>query len=144
MTLSHGFMCYHQPFEAVDVTQSQGDVDEHDGIADHYSSDITVALSVDFILDASLGTEGYGQVGVFEVLHKVDESEMRTKKCWHTQTVTSAEVTSCLIGVSLFFPRESFAHSDGVVQVIVEWKGDNESSGVVVVCVCNGRKSRIV
>lgn len=71
-------MSYHQSPEAVDVTQGQRDVDEHDGIADYYGADITVALPVNLILNAPLSTERYGQVGVLEVLHELDESEMHT------------------------------------------------------------------
>lgn len=64
----------------MDVTQGQRDVDKHNGIADHYGADIAVALSVNFIFYAPLCTECYGQVGVFEVLHVTDESEMHTDK----------------------------------------------------------------
>lgn len=64
----------------MDVTQCQGDVDEHDGIADDYGADVTVALSVYLIFDTPLCAEGYGEVGVFVVLHELDKSEMRTHK----------------------------------------------------------------
>lgn len=70
--------------EALDVTQSQRDVQEHDGVADDNGADVTVALSVKLVFNAPLCTEGYGQVGVLVVLHKFDESEMCTNKlCEH-------------------------------------------------------------
>lgn len=62
----------------MDVTEGQGDVDEHNGITDYDGADVTFALSVYFIFNTPLGTKGYGQVGVFEVLHEADESEMHT------------------------------------------------------------------
>lgn len=73
-------LCSHQQSpEAVDVTQGQGDVDEHNGVADYDGADIAAALSVYFIFNTPLCTKGDGQVGVFEVLHEFDESEMDTK-----------------------------------------------------------------
>lgn len=71
-------MTYQHSPEAVDVTQGQGDVDEHNGIADYYGADVTVALSVYFIFNTPLCTKGNGQVGVFEVLHECDEPERHT------------------------------------------------------------------
>ncbi len=76
---------YQHSSEAVDVTQGQGDVDEHNGVADYYGADVTVALSVQFIFNTPLCTKGYGQVGVFEVLHELDESEMHTKSTLSTR-----------------------------------------------------------
>lgn len=78
LTLCQGFSYYQQPSETVDVAQSQGDVDEHDGVADHDGPDVTVALSVDLVFNAPLCTEGYGQIGIVEVLHKLDEPERHT------------------------------------------------------------------
>lgn len=75
---------YQQPPEALDVAQGEGDVHKHNDIANNYSADVTVALSVYFIFDTPLGTKGYSQVGVFIVLHKPDKSEMGT----HTSTNT--------------------------------------------------------
>lgn len=69
----------------MDVAQSKGYVDEHDGIADHNSADVAVALSVDLVLNAALCAEGYSQVGVAKVLHKPDEPEMDT----HTHKIRS-------------------------------------------------------
>lgn len=57
------------------MTQCQGDVDEHNSIADYYGADVTVALSVYLIFDTPLGVEGYGEVGVFVAFHELDESE---------------------------------------------------------------------
>lgn len=71
---------YQHPPEALDVTQGQGDVDEHDGVTDHDGTDVTVALSVNFILNTPLCTEGYGQIGVAEILHEPDEPETCTHK----------------------------------------------------------------
>lgn len=71
---------YQQSPEALDVTQGKGDVHKHNDIANNYSADVTVALSVYFIFDTSLGTKGYSQVGVFIVLHKPDKSEIGTHK----------------------------------------------------------------
>ena len=79
-TLNWGFVSHHHSPEAVDVTQGQGDVDEHNGIADYNGANVTVALSVNFIFNTPLCGERYGQVGVFEVLHELDEPEMHTKK----------------------------------------------------------------
>lgn len=73
---------YQQPPAAADVTQGQRDVDEHNDVADYNSADIAVALSVYFIFNTPLCTEGYSQVGVREVLHELDEPEMDT----HTHT----------------------------------------------------------
>lgn len=87
---------YHHSPEAVDVTQCQGDVDEHNGIADYYGADVTVALPVYLIFDTPLGVEGYGEVGVFVVLHELDESETRTnthKKIQLVQTETQITVS---------------------------------------------------
>lgn len=75
---------YQQSLEALDVPQGKGDVHKHDDIANNYSADVTVALSVYFIFDTPLSTKGYSQVGVFIVLHKPDESEMGTHKHKHT------------------------------------------------------------
>lgn len=62
------------------MAQGQGDVDEHNGVADGDGADVTVALSVYFILNAPLCAKGYGQVGVFELLHEIDESVMDIKE----------------------------------------------------------------
>lgn len=70
---------YQQSPAVVDVTQGQGDVDEHNSIAENYGADVTVALSVYFIFNTSLCTKGYSQVGVFEVLHEPDESKTDTQ-----------------------------------------------------------------
>lgn len=64
----------------MNVTQGQGDVKEHDAIAEDDGADIAVALSVNFILNTSLCTEGYSQVGVFEILHEPDESGAQKKQ----------------------------------------------------------------
>lgn len=69
---------YHHSTNAVDVPQGQGDVDEHNGIADYYGSDVTVALSVYLVFNTPLSTEGYGEVGIFKVLHEFDEPEKHT------------------------------------------------------------------
>lgn len=73
------FNFYQHSSKAVDVTQGQGDVDEHNAIAEDHSADVAVALSVDLIFNAPLCTESNGQVGVAEVLHKFDEPEMEAK-----------------------------------------------------------------
>lgn len=70
---------YQHSSKAVDVTQGQGDVDEHNTIAEDHSADVAVALSVDLIFNAPLCAESDGQVGVAEVLHKFDEPEMEAK-----------------------------------------------------------------
>lgn len=70
---------HQQSPAAVDVTQGQGDVDKHNGVADYDGADIAAALSVYFIFNTPLCTKGYSQVGVFEVLHEFDESEMDTR-----------------------------------------------------------------
>ena len=75
MTQSQYLSSYQESLETVDVAQGQGDVDEHDGVADHDSADVTAALSVDLILDTPLRAERYGQVGIFEVFHEPDESK---------------------------------------------------------------------
>lgn len=56
------------------MTQGQRDVDEHDGVADHYGADVTVALSVYFVFNTPLRTKSDGQVRIVEVLHELDES----------------------------------------------------------------------
>ena len=63
-TRSQGLVSYHHSPAALDVTQCQGDVDEHNSVADHDGADVTVALSVNLILNTPLCTERYGQVGV--------------------------------------------------------------------------------
>ena len=77
--MTDNWVLHHESAEALDVTQGQGDVDEHDGVADDDGADVTVALSVDFVFDTPLSAEGYGQVGVVELLHELDESEMHTE-----------------------------------------------------------------
>lgn len=71
---------YQQAAEATDVPQSQGDVDEHGGVADQYGADVAVALSVDLVLDAALRVEGDHEVGVAVVFQKGNESEKAGKK----------------------------------------------------------------
>lgn len=70
---------YQQSPEALNVAQGKGDVHKHNDIANNYSADVTVALSVYFIFNTPLGTKGYSQVGVFVILHKPDESERGTR-----------------------------------------------------------------
>lgn len=62
------------------MAQSQGDVDEHNGVADGDGADVAVALSVYLVLNTPLCTKGYGQVAVSELLHEIDESEMEIKE----------------------------------------------------------------
>lgn len=69
---------YQKPLEAVDVTQGQGDVHKHNGVADNYDPDVAIALSLYFIFNTPLCTIGYSQVGVCEVFHEPDESEINT------------------------------------------------------------------
>lgn len=64
---------YQQGPAAINVAQSQRDVDKHDDVADQDSGDITAALTVDLVLNAALRAEWDGQVGVFIVLYKVDK-----------------------------------------------------------------------
>ena len=69
---------YQKSPEAVDVTQGQGDVHKHNGVADNYGADVTITLSLNFIFNTPLCTIGYSQVGVCEVFHEPDESEINT------------------------------------------------------------------
>ena len=62
------------------MSQGQGDVDEHDDVADHDRGHVVLALAVDLILDAALRAEGHGQVGVGVALHEADESGGTEKK----------------------------------------------------------------
>lgn len=57
------------------MPQSQGDVDEHDGVADEYGGDVAVALAVDLVLDAALRVEGHDELRVAVVFQKCDKSE---------------------------------------------------------------------
>lgn len=61
------------------MSQSQGDVDEHGGVADQYGGDVAVALPIDLVLDAALRVEGDDEVGVAVVLQKADEPERNRK-----------------------------------------------------------------
>lgn len=116
------------------MPQSQRDVDEHDDVADQDGVDVAVALAVDLVLHAPLCAEGDGQVGVGEVLHEADEPEtFRMAVC---EPKPPSGGCSGRTEGSLFLPGQNFAHSDGVVQVVVEREGDDQSRGVVVVCVC--------
>lgn len=63
----------------MNVAQGKGDVEEHDGVADHYGSDVAVALAVDLVLDAALRAVGDGQVGIGVVLNKADEPAERER-----------------------------------------------------------------
>ena len=79
--MEEGALVSHQEaFEALDVPQGQGDVDEHDDVADHNGGHVVLALAVDLILDAALGAEGHRQVGVVVALHEADESGGTGKK----------------------------------------------------------------
>lgn len=57
------------------MSESQGDVDEHGGVADQYGGDIAVALPIDLVLDATLRVEGDDEVRVAVVFQKADESD---------------------------------------------------------------------
>lgn len=41
--------------------------------------------------------------------------------------------------ILLFLPGKSFSQPGGVVQVVVEWEGDHQSGGIVVVGFCKAR-----
>lgn len=69
---------YQQPPAAADVAQGQGDVHKHNDVANHDGADVAVALSVYFVFNTPLGTEGDGQVGVCVVLHESDKPETHT------------------------------------------------------------------
>lgn len=64
---------HQEPAAAPDVPQRQGNVQEHDGIADHHGDEVTVALTVQFIFDTSLSGEGNGEIGVLVVFQKVNK-----------------------------------------------------------------------
>lgn len=132
---------YQQSPEALDVTQGQGDVHKHNDVTKNDGVDVAVALSVYFIFNTPLGTEGYRQVGVCVVLHKPYKPEMDKK---HHQHACLLKVRAVSHGfwnqISLFLPCQSFPQLGGIV-VVVEWKGDHQSGGVVVVCVCNKQRA---
>lgn len=71
---------YQQAAETPDVPQSQGDVDEHGGVANQYGADVAVALSVDLVLNAALRVEGDREVGVAVAFQKGNESEKAGEK----------------------------------------------------------------
>lgn len=76
------------------MSQSQGDVDEHGGVADQYGGDVTVALPVDLILNAALRVEGDGEVRVAVVFQKADEPEKEKR---NMQVKVGTVVTPCVL-----------------------------------------------
>lgn len=87
-----GGVYYQQSPEALDVTKRQGDVDEHNDVADYYGADVTVALPVDLIFDTPLRSKGDGQVWVAEALQEADKSEIQNRKiCTHTDNMMNSD-----------------------------------------------------
>ena len=64
---------HQKPATALDVTQGKGNVHKHHGVADDDGEHVTVTFPVEFILNASLGSEGNGQIWILVAFHKINK-----------------------------------------------------------------------
>ena len=66
---------HQKPAAAFDVPQGYGNIQEHDRIADYHREDVTVAFTVQFVLDASLSSERNGEIWILVVFHKMSKPD---------------------------------------------------------------------